>query len=439
MKKTLPLWILTVLLLTGCIRPKNAYTSLAPGLWRGALHLSTLPALSLKDEIERYEKEGTKPEYNPEDELPFFFEVFYTPDTHKPYLELINGQERIRIDEVYSGRNRNTAEDTVLIDFVIFDSHIKGIIREGIIQGEWVVRNKPNYKIPFSAHFGKKDKFQVVKSTPVADLTGNWDCTFELNSPPTSKAIGEFVQEGSDLKGTFRTPTGDYRYLDGTVTGNKFYLSTFDGSHAYLFFGKITGDSLLGTFKSGNHFLSVWSGYKNASAELPSATSMNKTSGKPVSFTFLNPNGDVKTLNDYPSDVLILQIMGTWCPNCYDETVFLKEYIRDHPSLDLKILGLACERHRDTLKALNAIKTYKQKMEVPYDILLASTTTNKTATSKQLPFLDSVLAYPTMVILDNQRNIKSIHTGFDGPATSQYQAFKKEFDLTIKSLIEKTQ
>ncbi|MDZ4709886.1 MAG: TlpA disulfide reductase family protein [Saprospiraceae bacterium] len=435
MKKLLPLLYLVLVVFAGCIRPKNAYTSLAPGLWRGALHLSTIPTLSLKDEIERYEQEGTKPVYDPEDELPFFFQVTYPEGSNNPYVEIINGTERIRIDEVYWGRNRNTAEDTIFIDFVLFDSHIRGIIREGIIEGEWVVRNKPNYKIPFSAHFGKKDKFQVVPGTPVKDLTGQWDCTFDLNLAKTSKAIAEFRQEGSLLQGTFRTPTGDYRYLDGTITGNKFYLSTFDGSHAYLFFGKVEGDSLLGSFKSGNHFLSLWSGYKNPVAELPSPLQMNKGTGQPVDFSFPDQDGQIKSMSQYKKSIQILQVMGTWCPNCYDETRFLTQYLKDNPTLDLGVIGLACERHRDTAKALNALKIYQKKMELPYDILLASTTTNKAVTSRQLPFLDSIIAYPTMIILDRDHKIHSIHTGFDGPATSKYEAFKKEFDQTIKSLI----
>lgn len=426
-------------LISGCIRPKESYTSLAPGIWRGALKLSSIPTLSLKDEIERYEKEGTKPVYDPEDELPFLFEVFYRPEDQKPYIEIINGTERIRIDEVYTGRNKNTAEDTVWIEFVAFDSHIRGIMKEGIIQGEWVARNRVNYTIPFVAHFGKKDRFLVVPSAPVTDLTGTWDCLFDLNLEKTEKAIGEFKQIGASLTGTFRTESGDHRYLEGTVTGNKFFLSAFDGSHAYLFFGKITGDSLLGTFKSGNHFLSVWTAVRNAEATLSSATQRNKETGRPVQFNFLNPEGEIRSLKDYDQEIKILQIMGTWCPNCYDETRFLMEYLNKNQGLDIAVIGLACERHRDTVKAMNAIRNYRKKLDVPYEILLAATTTSKPVVSKQLPFLDTILAFPTLVILDKNNKIHSIHTGFDGPATSKYPDFVKEFGETIQTIKEKIQ
>ncbi len=51
--------------------------------------------------------------------------------------------------------------------------------------------------------------------------------------------VGEFKQNGSELTGTFLTTTGDYRYLQGSVSGNKLYLSTFDGGHAFIFIARI--------------------------------------------------------------------------------------------------------------------------------------------------------------------------------------------------------
>jgi len=36
-------------------------------------------------------------------------------------------------------------------------------------------------------------------------------------------------------EGTFLTPVGDYRYLEGNIMNDKLYLSTFDGNHAFLF------------------------------------------------------------------------------------------------------------------------------------------------------------------------------------------------------------
>jgi thiol-disulfide isomerase/thioredoxin len=419
-----------------CIEPKAGYDFLAPGLWRGVLQLNPEPKATLKEEIKRYEKEGTRPIYNAEDELPFFFEVKYAEGKKQPFIEIMNGPERIRIDDVFMGRNRTTAEDTVMIDFVVFDSHLRGIAREGIIEGEWVVRNKVNYHIPFTAHFGKKDQFNVLPVAPAGDLTGLWACKFDLNEKIPYDAVGEFTQNGTDLNGTFRTETGDYRYLHGTVAGDRFYMSCFDGSHAYLIYGKFKGDSILGSFQSGKAPVSLWEGVKNDSATLKSALSLNKPTKIPVQFNFPDSEGKIKSLADYKGKIKILQVLGTWCPNCYDETKFIKEYLQNHPGIDMDVIALACERYKDTLHALRAIKTYKTRMDIPYDILLASTTTKKIESNKQVPFIDSLMAFPTMVFLDKSNVIKVIHTGFDGPATSKYESFKKEFDEIITSLLK---
>lgn len=426
--------LLLTITLPSCIEPKAGYDYLAPGVWRGVLHLNPEPKPSLKDEIKRYEKDKTRPMFNIEDELPFFFEVKYEAGKKIPYVEFINGPERIPVHEIFMGRNRNTAEDTILIDFAVFDSHIRGIVREGIIEGDWTVRSKNNYHIPFTARYGQKEQFNVLPSPPAGNISGTWACTFDLNEPSKYQAIGEFTQQGPELNGTFRTETGDYRYLHGIVNGDKFYLSCFDGAHAYLFNGKFQGDSMLGSFKSGKSPESLWEGIKNTHAALRSATSLNKATGKPVQFNFLDTEGKSKSIEDYTAKIKLLQIMGTWCPNCYDETNFIKSYVSAHSDLDIKIIALACERYKDTLSALRAIKTYKTKMNVPYDILLAATTNRNADAIKQLPFLDSLISYPTMIILDKDNHIQKIHTGFDGPATSKYEEFKKEFDTIIQSV-----
>ena len=57
------------------------------------------------------------------------------------------------------------------------------------------------------------------------------------------------------------TNTGDDRYLEGQVNGDRLYLSTFDGTHAYLYEAKILPDGQLsGIYRSGNHYKTYWGG-----------------------------------------------------------------------------------------------------------------------------------------------------------------------------------
>ena len=46
------------------------------------------------------------------------------------------------------------------------------------------------------------------------------------------------------------------------------------------------------------------------------------------------------------------------------------------------------------------------------------------------------MAFPTLFILDKDNRVIYTHTGFSGPATNQYDAFKNEFKQTVQELIK---
>jgi len=223
------------------------------------------------------------------------------------------------------------------------------------------------------------------------------------------------------------------------VQANKIYLSTFDGAHAYLFEAKIQPDSsLLGSFRSGKHFRTLWRAERADSPALrkPDEIAYLKEGYESIRFSFPNPEGEMVSLSDerYQDKVVIVQLMGTWCPNCRDETVFLKNYLENHPSQDLEVIALAFERYQEQSKARQAIQTYKEEMGIDYEVLLAGTA-SKEAASEALPMLSEVASFPTMIIIGRSGEVRRIHSGFAGPATSRYADFKKEFSTFIEQLL----
>ncbi|MBL7816746.1 MAG: TlpA family protein disulfide reductase [Saprospiraceae bacterium] len=438
-----------VLGITSCFVIENRFTAVAPGIWRATLQLVPKEVVmrqaneihSARQLLTQKEKktlpDAVKMEEATEGELPFLFEVKYVNDTSF-YIELINGEERIKVEpqDIKHGRNKQTGKDTLRIDFPVFGSYITALYQERVIEGEWVVPAK-NQHIPFTARYGQNRRFTTISKPPVADLTGKWDCTFDLAGKEPYKAIGELAQNGNILRGTFRTETGDYRFLDGEIQGDKLYLSCFDGSHAFLFEGKIRQDGHLdGAFRSGQGEPEIWAGSRNDDAELKDANSLTtaNTEGA-ISFSFPNADGKRISLSDYGNKVKILQLMGTWCPNCFDETKFIVNYLNQNPSVKEKVAVIPLAFERNAEVAATQVATYRRRMNVPYDILIAGTTTKKDSASKSLPFLSKVVAYPTMVFLDKNNRVRRIHTGFDGPATSKYAQFSKEFDEFLKTLI----
>jgi hypothetical protein len=49
--------------------------------------------------------------------------------------------------------------------------------------------------------------------------------------------------------------------------------------------------------------------------------------------------------------------------------------------------------------------------------------------------LNQIVSYPTMIFIDKFGEVRRIHTGFSGPATSTYEDFKADFNLFINELL----
>jgi thiol-disulfide isomerase/thioredoxin len=428
---------LALLLFYGCFTSEVQYSQLPPGIWRGILKLD--PQAALTQRLPRETGAGELIQFDEitGGELPFNFEVVYTsPSTF--VINIMNGDERIYLDEIIYKSDHATQKDTVIINFPVFDSHIEAIFEDNVLEGQWVVRNRKNYSIDFVAYHGQGHRFTTLKKTPLLDLSGTWEARFRIETDNPYNAIGEFEQDGNYIEGTFRTVTGDHRYLEGTVQANKLYLSTFDGAHAYLYEAVIRKDgSISGIYRSGTHFITSWEAIRNDDMYLPSPDTITHYTGSSgrLNFTFPNTDGRLVSLNDskFHGKPKVVQLMGTWCPNCLDETRYILEYLAENKLTDAVFIALAFERHAEESGAMEAIRTFKNELGVPFDVLYAGSS-NKSEASRALPMLNRVTAFPTLLFLNRQNELIRTHTGFNGPATSKYHEFDAFFRESMNAI-----
>ena len=429
--------LLTSFLFNSCITIDTEFQGLPPGKWRAVLKLDNRPKVVNKKAQPLPELMGLKFDEVTDGELPFNFEVIHDTETEF-HIEIINGEERIRVDDIILGLDRSTAKDTVVINFPLYETYIKAIFEGRIMEGVWVDPSRGNYQIPFVAFHGEDHRFSTLKKDPIMDISGKWEVSF-LEKDDPYPAIGEFKQDGNKVTGTFLTETGDYRYLDGEIQGDKVYLSVFDGAHAFLYEAKIMDGKMIGSFRSGKHYKVIWEATKNENVTLtdPNKLTFLKEGYDKLEFEFPNTEGKMVTLNDpeYQGKPKIIQIFGTWCPNCRDETNFLADYLKNNDLPDLKVIALAFEKHRGLDKATAAVKRYKEKLNLPYEMLVAGYYNKKEAVGS-LPMLNHILSYPTMIFIDKNDKVVKIHTGFAGPATSEFENFKKDFNQTVLELME---
>ncbi|MBW8241282.1 TlpA family protein disulfide reductase [Muricauda oceani] len=364
-------------------------------------------------------------------QLPFEFTLSQNADGGY-VMKAYNAEEVVTIDEfTFNG-------DSIKVRMPIFEGYIAGTYTSNEITGEFIEESKER-RVPFRATYGMQDRFEAEEA-PAVNLSGIWETYFNVNTEAEYPAKGIFMQNGNNVKGTFRTNTGDYRYLDGVVTGDSMKLSAFDGSHVFLFLAKVTDSTLDGKFYSGKHTVQEFLGARNEAFELPDSNQLTylREGYDRFDFSFPNAQGKMVGLDDpmFQGKAVLVQIMGTWCTNCLDETRFYVDFIKNNPDLDLQFVGLAFEYAKTEEKAFEGIKRLKEREEVPYPILLAQYgTSNKQKANEKLPMLNHILSYPTTIYIDKDGEVRKIHTGFNGPATGEkFVEFKKEFNTTIQEL-----
>ncbi len=134
--------------------------------------------------------------------------------------------------------------------------------------------------------------------------------------------------------------------------------------------------------------------------------------------------------------IKVLQIFGSWCPNCLDETYFLSEWINQNPG-KAEIIALSFESAETDAKAIKNIKKVINKTGASYTFLLASKNRSEFGPNKLFPDLVNFISYPTTIFLDKNNKVRKIHAGFNGPATGiYYDNFKSEFNSYINQLLK---
>jgi thiol-disulfide isomerase/thioredoxin len=372
--------------------------------------------------------------FTPGGELPFELEL-KIDSIGKGIFTVMNGEEHI------SNTFKYNPNDSFDLAFPVFDTYMRVVFKDKKLEsmdGLWYDRSRTgNYYLKFHAEL--YDKFRFIKTplSPLENITGKYATTFSDESSK-DETVGIFKQEGSHLSATFLTTTGDYRFLEGEVSADSFYLSAFDGSHAFLFKGKIQDDkTLTGNWWSGKHYSASFIAQRNENANLPDPKSLTyiKDSNSKFEFAFADENGKMVSLNDeqFKNKVIIVLITGTWCPNCMDETSYMSEVEEKYKDADLEIIALSFERKPDAQTFKSNIEKERLFFGIDYTILNAGLP--KDATSV-LPMLNKVMGFPTTIILNKQHEVVEIYTGFSGPATGEiFVEFRKNFEELIDKLL----
>lgn len=359
--------------------------------------------------------------------LPFNFSV-----TNDSTLVVQNSSEIVDFSIVYS-------KDSIFIKSKVFEGFIKGVLVENKINGFFTIESLDR-SVPFSS-YKNNNRFNIDFDENKKLTLNRWKFTFNPNKDNASFSVGIFNSIGeNEISATFRTTTGDYGYMHGGYKENKIVLSTFNGSRAYLFEAEMNKDSIEGVMYAGNHSKTIVKGVLDNDFELSNEYSLTslKVKNQKFDFSFENTLGKLISIDDkfYDGKSMVVQLMGSWCSNCLDESKFYVDYMNKNELKDIEFVALAFEYAKTKDNALNSIRKLKKQLGINYPILLAQYgSSDKSRALEKFPMLNKIISYPTTIFLDKNKDVIKIHTGFNGPATGEkYTEFINEFNSTIKFL-----
>jgi thiol-disulfide isomerase/thioredoxin len=293
--------------------------------------------------------------------------------------------------------------------------------------------------LPVTAEKGKTYRFKENKNVKAEKVEGTYSIEFTFESGKREKSVAIFRQKGKQLTGTFLKESGDSRYLQGVVEGNRFYLSSFIGSTPGYYTGEVNSDGTIEGEQIGSRVHHQFKGKRSSYAALPDPYKKSNAGErrKLAPFSFPDIEGKMVSLSDekYRDKVVIIPVTGTWCPNCIDEADFLSPWYLKNKDRGVEVITIHYERQSDTAFSRKVMRRFRDRFDIKYDQVFGGVANSDTV--RRTLALPEFKSYPTTLFIDKKGNIAKIHSGFSGPATGKfYDEFLKDFNDEVDRLLK---
>jgi len=377
------------------------------------------------------------------DGVSIVFNFKVTDTAGKKMIYIMNAGNRLTVDNIHQ------YGDSVIIRLPFFDSEFR--VRhagDDELAGSWIKHLADrDVVMPFIARRNEDYRFTISDKNVRANISGRWSAAFrDTVTGKTSSLVGVFEQNGDHLTGSFLTRSGDYRFLEGVVDGDSLKISGFDGGYAQYFSAKINDNNTIsgGRFFSGSGpAAQVWTASRNDNAQLEEASLrelLNTDVSPKLSFAFKDADGNMLSFTDkrFSNKIVIIQIMGSWCPNCMDETGFINQLYSEYKHKGVEVMGLSYERTTDFSRSAKAVKNFVKRLAITYPVLIPPVAvSDPQRAEKTIPQLKKITAFPTTVFVGRDGTIKEVHAGFNGPGTGEdYEKQKEDFYRIVNHLLE---
>jgi len=363
-------------------------------------------------------------------EVPFKLEISGSGSSVKGWF--FNGDDR---EISNSGKFEN---GQLVLDFDSYLAKLTATVKDGVLDGEY----GPMLKKMSHVHAVRAASVKTQASVKAPSIAGQWDLE-NISSSKGEKAWRLVLrQNGGEVQGAILRVDGDTGALTGSYKDGKFVLSHFSGARPALMIIEPHSDGTMSVKLSALHGFSDMKAVRPEVARakgLPAPDDADKHTsvkdpGKPFPFSFPDLNGKTISNTDarFRGKVVLINITGSWCPNCHDEAPFLQAMYEKFHGQGLEIVALSFEE-ADQLRNPTRLRAFIKEFGVKYTVLLGGETDSAKEKLTQAVNWD---AWPTTFFVGRDGLVKGVHAGFPGPASGDlYKQTTDQFVAEIEKLL----
>jgi thiol-disulfide isomerase/thioredoxin len=360
------------------------------------------------------------------------FRIEFSGSDSAPQATFFNG------DEQFLSTSGKLDGGSLEIKWEYLAATLKATLKDGGLEGEYDRPRGTPY--PFHARPANAKGGGVTTDAAAAPhIDGVWEI-HDVASSKGEKAWRLIVhQNGAEASAAILRIDGDTGTLDGSFHDGKFTLSHFSGMRPALLEITPAADGTLNLLLNGKNKMTAISPAIARAKGLPEPDDPSRHTGvkdasEQFHFSFPDLNGKLVSDTDprFKGKVVLVNITGSWCPNCHDEAPFLAEMYRKYRAQGLEIVALSFEE-ADQLKDPVRLRAFLARYGIEYTVLLGGTTDEAPAKLSQALNWD---AWPTTFFLGRDGRVRKVHTGFPSKASGDlYTQATREFTEQVEHLL----
>ncbi len=339
-----------------------------------------------------------------------------------------NGDDRV------SSTSGSLANGHLTLRFDHYATTLDAVLKDGQLEGKYG-RGGAKGTYAFRA---KRFAPSSLKAEDVPSIAGYWEIA--VNSAKGESAWRFLVrQSGPEASATILRVDGDTGLLSGSYTDGKFVLSHFSGARPSLIEVSPQPDGTLAILQNGkNAYIAVRAEVARAKG-LPEPSDPSRHTSvqdptEPLRFQFPSLDGAIVANTDarFKGKVVVVNVTGSWCPNCHDEAPFLAALYRKYRQQGLEIVALSFEEAEQLADPVR-LRAFAKQYGIEYTVLLGG---EPGEWKDKLPQAVNLNSWPTTFFIGRDGLVRGAHAGFAGPASGAvHDETKREFVATIEKLL----